>query len=109
MKEDRRSETRYPVRLKIEYCVDVREYGEDKDIGPRETFTTDISYRGMCIYSDRPIEKGQTIEIFLRHVSKKPIIAEVKWYIKLSNNLYKVGVHYLTPPPSSLITAEDTH
>ncbi len=104
MKADRRSETRYPVRLKIEYCVDI---DENKDIGPRETFTTDISYRGMCIYSDRPIEKGQTIEIFLRHVYKKPIVAEVKWCIKLTNNLYKVGVQYLTPPPSGFITAED--
>jgi hypothetical protein len=104
---DRRSETRYEVRLKIEYLAEV-ENCERKNPGPRETFTTDISYRGMGFYSDCPIEKGQTIEIFLRHVFKKPILAEVRWFSKLSDNLYKLGVQYLTPPPSNLITAATT-
>jgi hypothetical protein len=73
------------------------------DEGSLKSFTTDISHGGLGIYSKCPAREGQLIKIFLKHVFKEPIVAEVRWCRQDMEDLYKIGLRYLSPRPTALM------
>jgi hypothetical protein len=96
-----RAAKRYTFRMPIQCSYDV----EDCDMAderPVQTFTTDISDVGLGMYSQCPAREGQLIKIFLRHVSREPILGEVRWCRGDMGDLYKIGVRYLSTRPTAL-------
>jgi c-di-GMP-binding flagellar brake protein YcgR len=89
----RRKEHRDNCSVNVEYYLDSEDC-ERIDCGPWNNVTSDISYSGMCLYSNREITKGHRLKIYLRHVSKDPLVAQVRWCNRLSDNLFRMGVCY---------------
>lgn len=92
--DERRTEKRDLCSVKIEYSIDSPDCAH-LDCGPWVNVTSDISYRGIGLYSKHPIRKGQKIKIFLNHISSDPIRASARWCHRVNDELYKVGVAYL--------------
>jgi len=89
-----RIEKRTPISVKVEYWFEPLDCPK-KGSGPWKTFTSDISYSGMGLYSDCPAEEGQVVQILLRHVFTDPVLAEVRWCRKDEGDLYRMGVRFL--------------
>ena len=96
-KDEKRTEKRSSLRIRVDYMYEPVGC-ELAGAGPWKTFTTDISFNGMGLYSECPAQVGQKIEIYLKNVCAKPIIAEVRWCKKHSDNLYKIGIRYCVSP-----------
>jgi hypothetical protein len=90
---EKRSEKRDPCNVKIEFSIDSADC-VNTDCGPWVNVTSDISFKGMGLYSKHPIRKDQKMKIFLNHVSSDPIRARARWCHKFSDELYRVGVLY---------------
>ena len=84
--------------MPIECAYDAEDRGVRVKV-PLKTFTTDISRAGLGLLADSPLREGQLVKIFLRHVFKEPILAEVRWCRQDMDALYKIGMRYLDAPP----------
>ena len=91
--KDRRSERRNLCKLEVEYSVECRN-SEKPAPDLQKTYTADISHSGMGLYSKCPVREGQKIEIFLFNVVKDPLMGEVRWCRKHTNDLYIIGVQF---------------
>ncbi len=80
--------------MKVEYWYESPDC-PDRGAGPWKTFTSDISYSGMGLYSECPAEEGQIIHILLRHVFVDPVLAEVRWCREDTQGLYRMGVRFM--------------
>jgi hypothetical protein len=92
--DDQRKEKRDTCNVNIVFGIDPEDC-DTVDCGPWSNVTFNISYTGMCIYSDREISIGKKVNIFLKHVSNDPLIAVVRWCTKMANGLYQVGIQYV--------------
>lgn len=90
---ERRAEKRDPCNVKIEFSIDSPDCAT-RDCGPWINFTSDISFKGMGLYSRHPIREGQKIKIFLNHISNDPIVARARWCRRFNNELFRIGVLY---------------
>jgi hypothetical protein len=54
--------------------------------------STNISNSGMGFLTNEPFENGQDIKVFNPRISDGPRAAQIRWCVKLSESLYKVGV-----------------
>lgn len=91
--EKRRTEKREYCGMKVEYSLEGSDCGAH-DCGPWVNITSDISFSGMGLYSEHPIEKGSMVNIFLRHISPAPRKARAVWCLKIDDSLYRVGLKY---------------
>ena len=92
--EDMRKEKRHACNIPIEFHF-VPRSGVTYHPGPWKNFTKDISYSGVAVFSKYPAMEGQKVEIFLRHVFNDPLLGQVKWCEKHSEDLYLIGLKYL--------------
>jgi hypothetical protein len=51
----------------------------------------DTSHTGVGLYTFRPLEKGNCIEIYRTGIGE-PVIATVKWCNKIGMDLFRVGI-----------------
>ncbi|NIR65064.1 MAG: hypothetical protein GWN61_12610 [candidate division Zixibacteria bacterium] len=89
----KRLELREYCNIKVEFSL-VPDDCDSGDCGPWHNITSDISFGGMGIFSERPFEPGQKLNVYFRHVSSLPYIVRVVWCQKIDNSLYRVGLEY---------------
>ena len=67
-----------------------------------EALTTNISERGLGLYTGTQLKRGQDIKVYSRTLSDRPIFALVKWCSKVSDNIFKVGVEFWNLPGNTI-------
>lgn len=53
--------------------------------------STNISESGIGFLTNEPIDAGQNINVFNPRISDNPRSASIRWCVKLSDSLFKVG------------------
>jgi len=53
--------------------------------------STNISDSGMGFLTNEPFNKGQEITIFCPNIDETPRSAHIRWCLKLSDSLFKIG------------------
>jgi hypothetical protein len=90
-KEENRSERREFFSVTFEYSyMPVGNGKRRRCISP--ALTTNMSKKGLGIYTDRGLQEGQDIWVFCKHVRDSVFSAEVKWCRKISDALFRVGL-----------------
>jgi hypothetical protein len=57
-----------------------------------EITTFDLGKGGMCIFSDKSLEAGRTVEIRCEAIWDKPKNGAVRWCQKIKHGLYRIGI-----------------
>lgn len=57
-----------------------------------ECTTFDISKGGLCVFSNKCLDAGNSIEIQCKAIWDQPKIGTVKWCQKIKHNLYRTGI-----------------
>ena len=86
-----RREKRESFYVTVDCCVCSLEDAGRK-IKTFKALTTNLSDSGVGIYTDRPLEKGDSMALFSERLGDGPLTALVKWCQPASRMGYKVGL-----------------
>jgi len=86
---ERRKERRYVIYHTIEYII-----GTETSHEKAKGLTMNISYSGLCFYTQKLLYRGQEIKI-KRSPTLSYQAAKVQWIQKAHGNYYKVGLSLL--------------
>ncbi|GAB4389265.1 MAG: hypothetical protein Kow0025_13550 [Thermodesulfovibrionales bacterium] len=56
--------------------------------------TTDMSRTGLGLYTNRAIDVGESLKLYSKRLSDKPVEAQVKWCARVSESLFRVGLSF---------------
>jgi hypothetical protein len=94
IKFDRRRDKRDLFFQEIEYCL-----GTSSPDDIFEGSIVDISESGMRMFTARPLEEGEDIEIMTALLLPLPYRkATTRWVVKYSQDLYKIGLAFKSVP-----------
>jgi|Deesub1362A_J573_1020465.scaffolds.fasta_scaffold00087_14 hypothetical protein len=91
--EERRREKRDLFTITVEYEPSFLEAGTPPQRGIG--LTTNISSRGLGLYTNSPLKIGESIKVFSTHLSDEPKIAEVKWCSQVSHAIFRAGLMFV--------------
>ena len=80
-------------RMQISVPVIFAFPGKQKIITQHGT-TFDLSRGGMGFYSEKPLQKGLELQVYLPDLWNSPKASLVRWCSMKNNNLYRVGVSF---------------
>jgi hypothetical protein len=93
--KDRRTELRHRCNLNVECSFLGPVDCEKQARSPWKTFTSDVSFSGMGLYSECPAPAGQKMMVNLEFVFRSPRMAEVRWCERADGDLYRLGVRFV--------------
>ena len=59
-----------------------------------EITTFDLGKGGMCVFSNKSLEVGHTVEIRCEAIWNEPKIGAVRWCQKIKHDLYRIGISF---------------
>ena len=80
-------------RMQISVPVIFAFPGKEKII-TKNGITFDLSKGGMGFYSERPLQKGLELQVYLPDLWNSPKPSLVRWCSMKAKNLYRVGVSF---------------
>lgn len=56
--------------------------------------SSNISEGGIGFFTDRNLQKGQTLKVLSEHLSPDPLFGEVRWCARYGSSLYRIGLAF---------------
>jgi hypothetical protein len=88
--EEKRNQNRNSISLPIIYA-----FSADHRIKVSHGTTFDISDSGIGFYTDKPLDKGLSLQVHLSHIWDFPRSSIVQWCSMKNVNLYRVGLAFI--------------
>lgn len=85
---ERRKEPREHVRDGVLYLHESESLTQSAQNG----LAFDVSHDGACIYTQQEYREEDTIKVFCKQISDRPVTARVKWCKRMDENLFKIGL-----------------